>query len=202
MSIADFDNVAGTSGSNEAPLPTASSRPLHRLAAVRRLQGVSRRAIARRLNVDIATVKEHERETNDLPLSVLYQWQKMLDVPVAELLVDTDEPLSPPIQHRARMVRVMKTVLAILERSTQVGVRRMAENLVAQLVELMPELKGVSAWHAVGQRRRLPQLFVNPAFQRPQRAQQAVKRRPINQPDAPDRQKHRERRAEQRGGDF
>jgi transcriptional regulator with XRE-family HTH domain len=154
MSVADL-NMSGMSGDNQPPVPISSQRPLHRLAAVRRLQGVSRRAIARRLNVDIATVKAQECETNDLPLSVLYQWQEMLEVPVTELLVESEEPLSPPIQHRARMVRVMKTVLAILERSSQVGVKRMAENLVAQLTEVMPELKGVSAWHAVGQRRRL-----------------------------------------------
>jgi transcriptional regulator with XRE-family HTH domain len=155
MSFANLDNLAGMTGPNGAPVPVPTKRPLHRLSAVRRLQGVSRRAIARRLNVDIATVKQQELETNDLPLSILYQWQDMLGVPVAELLVDSEEPLSPPIQYRARMVRVMKTVLAILERSSQVPVRRMAQNLVTQLVEVMPELKGVSAWHAVGQRRRL-----------------------------------------------
>jgi transcriptional regulator with XRE-family HTH domain len=154
MSIADFP-VAGISGSNSTPVPVAEHRALHRLAAVRRLQGVSRRAIARRLCVDIATVKEQEAETSDLPLSTLYRWQEMLEVPLAELLVESEDPLSPPIQQRARMVRVMKSVLAILERANQSSVKRMAQNMVNQLVELMPELKGVSAWHAVGQRRRL-----------------------------------------------
>jgi transcriptional regulator with XRE-family HTH domain len=135
--------------------PRGDGRPLHRLGAVRRLQGVSRRAIARRLNVDISTVKQQEEETADLPLSTLYLWQQLLDVPIGELLVDNEDPLSPPVMKRARMVRLMKTVLSILERSNQPGIRRMAENLVSQLVELMPELKGVTAWHAVGQRRRL-----------------------------------------------
>lgn len=154
MSIADF-SLTGFSDAPVPPVTPDATRPLHRLAAVRRLQGVSRRAIARRLNVDIATVKQQEDETSDLPLSVLYLWQEMLEVPVVELLVESEEQLSPPIEHRARMVRVMKTVLAILERATQPSVRRMAQNLVEQLVEVMPELKGVSAWHAVGQRRRL-----------------------------------------------
>lgn len=154
MSVADY-SFTGFSASALPPVGAEASRPLHRLAAVRRLQGVSRRAIARRLNVDIATVKLQEQETSDLPLSVLYQWQEMLEVPVAELLLESEEQLSPPIEHRARMVRVMKTVLAISERTNQASVRRMAQNLAAQLMELMPELKGVSAWHAVGQRRRL-----------------------------------------------
>jgi hypothetical protein len=107
------------------------------------------------MNVDVAIVKQQEEATTDLRLSTVYQWQQLLDVPVAELLVDGEESLSPPVLRRARMVRLMKTVLSILERSNQTAIRRMAQNLVAQLVELMPELKGVTAWHAVGQRRRL-----------------------------------------------
>ena len=34
----------------------------------------------------------------------------------------------------------------------------MAENLVAQLLEIMPELKEVSPWHSVGQRRSLDEM--------------------------------------------
>jgi hypothetical protein len=34
----------------------------------------------------------------------------------------------------------------------------MAENLVQQLCEVMPELKEVSPWHTVGQRRSLEEL--------------------------------------------
>ena len=52
----------------------------------------------------------------------------------------------------------MKTVFSILETTNQVPIRRMAQTLVDQLVEFMPELKGVGAWHAVGQRRRLNEL--------------------------------------------
>ena len=56
------------------------------------------------------------------------------------------------------MVRLMKTVMAILESAEGNSVRRMAQNLVEQLVEVMPELQDVSAWHAVGQRRSLSEL--------------------------------------------
>ena len=48
---------------------------LHRLAEVRKQQGVSRRNLARRLNIEIETVRQHEEPTTDLPLSVLYAYQ-------------------------------------------------------------------------------------------------------------------------------
>lgn len=129
------------------------SRPLHRLAEIRRRQGVSRRTMARRLRVDVATVKRQEDPTTDLPLSTLYAWQQALEVPLAELLVETDEPLSPPVLKRARMVRLMKTALAIRDRAQQAPIRRMAQMLIEQLLEIMPELEGISPWHAVGRRR-------------------------------------------------
>ncbi len=129
-------------------------RPLHRLGNVRRVQGISRRTVARRLNTEIATVRLQERETADMLLSDLYEWQKALDVPIAELLVETDDPLSTPVLKRALLVRVMKTAQAILVQAKQVRVRRLAQTMVDQLVELMPELAEVGPWHAVGKRRR------------------------------------------------
>jgi transcriptional regulator with XRE-family HTH domain len=155
MSITDY-NLSGMIGPEGLPvLPSGDGRPLHRLGAVRHVQRVSRRAMARRLNVDVSVVKQQEEETSDLQLSTLYKWQQALEVPVAELLVDDEAPLSPSVMKRARLVRLMKTVLSILERSNQSAIRRMAENLAGHLVELMPELKGITAWNAVGQRRRL-----------------------------------------------
>ena len=53
------------------------------------------------------------------------------------------------------MVRVMKSAKSLLdvceEQSEQL--HAMAENLVSQLIECMPELDGVSAWPTFGQRR-------------------------------------------------
>ncbi len=135
-----------------------AGRALHRLAEVRRRQGITRRTLARRLNTDVATVKLLEQPTSDLPLSILYAWQEVLDAPVAELLVDSEEPLSAPVLKRAQMVRLMKTAGAILERASQPSIRRMAQMLVDQLCEVMPELKGVSPWHAVGRRRTQDEL--------------------------------------------
>lgn len=135
-----------------------ADRPLHRLAEVRRVQGVSRRTVARRLHLDMASVKHMEQEDTDLSLSTLYEWQQVLDVPVNELLVEAEEPLSTPVMKRAQLLKLMKTAMAIKQRSGQGPIQRMAEVLVNQLVEIMPELAEVTPWHAVGKRRSQAEL--------------------------------------------
>ncbi|MGO9114918.1 MAG: helix-turn-helix domain-containing protein [Thermoguttaceae bacterium] len=157
MSIVECSS--GSNASGEVSFP-ANHRVLHRLGAVRRLQGISRRTLARRMNVDVAEIRRQEEETNDLPLSVLYEWQKALDVPVAELLVETQDELSQPLLQRARLVRLMKTALALVEQADNDITRQMAQALVDQLIEVMPDLRGISAWHAVGKRRRLDELGI------------------------------------------
>jgi transcriptional regulator with XRE-family HTH domain len=132
-----------------------SQRPLHRLATVRKQQGISQRNIARRLGVDVATVCVQEQEAADLPLSLLYAWQKVLDVPVAELLVDSDAPLSAPVLERARLVKLMKTAAAIMEKARSNSIKRLVTMMVEQLLEIMPELRDVAPWHTIGQRRTL-----------------------------------------------
>ncbi len=156
MSI--VEDSTGSNATGEVPVP-ANHHVLHRLAAVRRLQGISRRTLARRLNVEVVEIRRQE-ETNDLPLSVFYEWQKALDVPIAELLVESGDSLSQPLMQRAQLVRLMKTALALLEQADNEATRRMAQSLVDQLVEVMPELQGISAWHAVGKRRRLDELGI------------------------------------------
>ena len=143
------------------PLPfgaAKTNRPLHRLAAVRRREGLSRRAVARRMGSDIATVKQQEEQANDMLLSDLYRWQKALGVPIVELLTEDEETLSPPVFKRAQMLRLMKTAAAILEQSEHPSVRRMSNMLIGQILEIMPELEDVSPWNAVGQRRSLDEL--------------------------------------------
>jgi len=158
MNLAAFTIPAGVVTHGAAlTLPTAK-QPLHRLAAVRRQQGVSLRTVARHLNCDVSQVKLQEQEDSDMLLSTLYQWQKVLDVPVAELLVDSEEPLSAPVMKRAKLLRLMKTVLAILERAQQPAIRRMARMMVDQLIDIMPELEHVTPWHAIGKRRSLNEL--------------------------------------------
>ncbi len=108
-----------------------------------------------RLKLDMKTVRKQEDETTDLPLSMLYAWQQVLDVPIAELLIDSEAPLSPPVMERARLVKLMKTAMAIQEKADTNSMKRLVTMLIEQLVEMMPELKDVGPWHAVGQRRTL-----------------------------------------------
>jgi hypothetical protein len=112
----------------------------------------------------VREIKRQEDQACDISLSQLYRWQMALDVPLSELLLDNDAPLSTPVLKRAQMVRLMKTIMAILERSQQASIRRMAQMLVEQMVDVMPELKGVSPWHSVGRRRT--QTEVGQAAQR------------------------------------
>ncbi|MBN2578749.1 MAG: helix-turn-helix transcriptional regulator [Pirellulales bacterium] len=158
MSTIDISSL-GAGGGFDVPLPP-SGRPLHRLAQVRRQQGVSRRTIARRLNIDAAAIRQQELETSDMTLSQLYRWQTVLDVPISELLVEADEAISPPLLLRAQLVRLMKSALAIKGNVKQESVRRMVQTIIDQLLDMMPELSGVGPWHAVGKRRRLDELGV------------------------------------------
>jgi transcriptional regulator with XRE-family HTH domain len=151
MSVAD--HLSGRRAAPERNL-TAPPRALHRLGAVRRLQGVSRRSVARKLDTDVAKVKIEERPTADLLLSRLYEWQEALEVPVTELLVEAGDELAMPVLKRAQLVRMMKTVLGILDASREEPIRRMAQTLIDQFLDVMPELRGISPWHAVGRRRR------------------------------------------------
>jgi transcriptional regulator with XRE-family HTH domain len=128
---------------------------LHRIRTVRRQQGISLRTAARQMGSNVRETRDQENESSDLRLSDLYRWQEALEVPLEELLVESDKPLSRPVKERARMVRVMKTASALLEVAPPGQVRRLAQMLVDQLVDLMPELKDVGPWHSVGQRRSL-----------------------------------------------
>jgi transcriptional regulator with XRE-family HTH domain len=140
----------------QLPVVGAASKPsLHRIRTVRHLQGVSLRTAARQLGTTVSHVRIQENETTDLKLSELYRWQAVLDVPVEELLVEPTLPLSRPVTERARLVLVMKTAAAILEVASTPQLARLAERLVDQLVELMPELREVGPWHSIGRRRSM-----------------------------------------------
>jgi transcriptional regulator with XRE-family HTH domain len=137
------------------PNDAANEGRMHRIAEVREQQGVSLRAVSRQMGTEIRRLRKEEDETSDLRLSDLYRWQEALDVPVSELLVEPGTSLSQPVMERARLLRLMKTAQSILENSRAPGIRRMAQVMVDQLVEMMPELEDVGGWHTVGQRRRL-----------------------------------------------
>jgi transcriptional regulator with XRE-family HTH domain len=133
----------------------APKRPArcHRIAEVRQQQGVSVRSAARRMGVSMEQVRREERPDCDLSLSDLARWQKALEVPLVDLLVDNNAPLSEPVLKRAKWLRLMKTVKALAELKASPAVSRMAEMLEQQVLEIMPELQDVGAWHSVGQRR-------------------------------------------------
>ena len=149
--------IAATDAVSVALPPTSSpapDRPLHRLGEVRRRERITRRKVAQHLGISISEVERQEQPSSDMLLSDLRRWQKALGVPVAELLDDADGELSPPVRLRAQLLRIMKTVRSIQERARHAPMQRLAEMLVNQLVEVMPELKDTTAWPTVGQWRR------------------------------------------------
>lgn len=131
---------------------------LQNLSAARRRQGLSVRCVAQRLGRTVAEVRAQEDERADLLVSELYRWQKALEVPVEELLAEPEDALSPRVQMRAQLLKVMKTAMALRRQARSEGERRLGRLLVEQLLEIMPELKEVSGWPAVGHRRRADEV--------------------------------------------
>jgi len=116
------------------------------------------RSVSRQMGRTMSTVRSQEDETQDLRISDLIRWQKVLGVPLQDLLVDPEPPLSKPVMERAKLVRIMKTAAAIKETVKSEGATRLATMLMQQLIDIMPELEHVSAWHSVGQRRSLEEF--------------------------------------------
>ena len=122
-------------------------KQLHCIADVSRQQGITLRPVARRWKCEIADIRDLEDGTKDLKLSQLYAWQKLLEVPVHELLLDNEMPLSMPVLRRAQMLRLMKTAVTLSDKSSNPEIRLLVNRLMGQLVEIMPELKNVGPWH-------------------------------------------------------
>ncbi len=154
------------SGSNNLKVvPPLPPRPLHSIAEVRKRQGVSIRSVARRMGVEVGIARQQEDSNSDIKLSDLYRWQRALEVPVGELLPNTENQLSGNIEVRAKLVKVMKTVVALNEVVNNTPSRRMVQMLREQLLELMPELHDVAGWPQFGARRqndRVCKLEQNP----------------------------------------
>jgi transcriptional regulator with XRE-family HTH domain len=146
----------GNGAAPAQPQPVAtdfSPSKLHQLGAARRRQGISVRCIAQRLGRTVSEIREQENERTDLLVSELYRWQAALEVPIEELLYEPEDSLSPRVLTRARMLRIMKTAIALKRQARSEAERRLSRLLVDQLLEMMPELKEVSGWPTVGQRR-------------------------------------------------
>ena len=152
--------------------------PLHHLGVVREREGISRRSVARRLGITESDVARQEHETTDIRLSELYRWRDVLNVPLAELLIESDGSLSPPVMFRAQLVRIMKTVASIRRRAKRAPIRRLAQMLDEQLTKIMPELREVQAWPTKGPRctadRTAPDSFSDEPNGNPQDAGRTV----------------------------
>ena len=147
-------NIGGPDPTPLESTPSVNlSRIYHRIKEVRVQQGVSVRSAARKLGLSMQEVRAQENPRQNLDLAQLLAWQEILEVPLADLLVDDDAPLSMPVQQRARLLLVMKTAKSLNDSADDSSMRRLTGMLINQLVELMPELEDVSAWHSVGQRR-------------------------------------------------
>ncbi len=158
MSIVEVRAEAQPENMESLPIRESMQRPLHRIREIRRQQGVSLRTCARRMGTTMQQVREQENVQADMLLSDLYRWQRALEVPIADLLVDMDGPLSTPVLQRARLLKMMKTALSIRASTQESTVGRLVQTLIDQLVEVMPELEDVSPWHTVGQRRTLDEV--------------------------------------------
>jgi len=163
LAVADVEHsdalrAAEDGGDASLRTPQRQQRQLHRIAEVRRLQGVTLRNVSRRLGAPLSAVRRQEQPDCDLRVSDLLQWQEVLEVPVAELLVEGEGQLSGPVLERSRMVKLMKTAAAIRERSLDTTTARMVSMLIEQILELMPELADVTPWHTIGQRRTLDDI--------------------------------------------
>jgi len=153
MSTVNYNNYKLESNGARVPESTPPARLLHRVSEVRLQQGASLRSVSRKMNLSVQEVRRQEDANTDLKLSELLKWQEVLEVPLSDLLIDSSGPLSEPVNHRASMLRIMKTAKAIQETAHSRSVSRLANMLIEQLVKMMPELAEVSAWHTVGQRR-------------------------------------------------
>jgi len=148
-----WDNLSGS-----RRMPRSREGPLHRIGEVMRQEGIKVRTASRRMRAPASQIRLQQDAHCDLSLSDLYRWQSALQVPLVDLLVDPGDPLSTPVQLRANLLKMMKTVRSIQENTDQESVQTLAENLAGQLVAMMPELREVPAWPSVGQRRTNDEL--------------------------------------------
>ena len=149
----DIDDSTST-----RPVMDRRASGLQKLSAARRRQGLSIRCVAQRLGRTVSEVRAQEDEHADMLVSELYRWQAALEVPIEELLQEPEDALSTMVSVRAQLLKVMKTAMAMRRQARSEGERRLARQLTEQLLEIMPELKEVSGWPAVGHRRRADEV--------------------------------------------
>ncbi len=144
--------VPDAESSSNSAKKCAAAHFHNRIAEVREQQGISPRTMARRLQIDLKSYLALERPERDLRLSELVALQAALDVPMIDLLEDS-QSLSRPVAERAKMIKVMKTAAALRETPSSARIERMVQTLCGHLIDLMPELAEVSSWPQYGSRR-------------------------------------------------
>jgi hypothetical protein len=92
-------------------------------------------------------VRAQEDPTCDLSLTALYRWQQALRVPAAEILVEPGDKLSSPVNVRARLLRMMKTIVTILDKPQPERTANLLENLRNEILAVMPEIENIDRWH-------------------------------------------------------
>ena len=116
-----------------------------------RQEGISRRTMARRLGIGLREVQAQEQESADLPLSTLYRWKEVLNVPISDLLEEDAGEMSAPVMFRAKLLLVMRTAVGDPRTDQERGHPSEAQFLVEQLVQIMPELKDTTPWPSFGE---------------------------------------------------
>ena len=125
----------------------------HRIRTIRQREGVSLKTVSRRVHVGMQRLRQEEDETRDLTLSQLYVWQKALRVPVSELVIDAEEALEEKIRLRAALLRLTRTAKTILREQPEGKVADLAQTMLNQIYEVMPEAEAMGPWNEVGRRR-------------------------------------------------
>lgn len=123
------------------------SQPLHRIREIRAQQEVTLRALARKMHVPMREIRAQEDPSCDLPLTALYRWQQALRVPASEILVEPGDKLSSPVNIRARLLRMMKTIITILDKPQPERTTNLLENLRNEILAVMPEIENIDRWH-------------------------------------------------------
>ena len=129
---------------------TEKQPTLNRIQEVRLTEDVTLGTIARKMGKTASQLKKEECPEADLRISDLVRWQSALNVPLIDLLVEPEYGVSDMIRTRGCLVRVTKTANSILRNSQTPEMQYLAQTLIDQLVEIMPELKDQGAWHDRG----------------------------------------------------
>ena len=129
---------------------TGEQRVYHAIAQAREREEMSIQKCAEGLGISVAEAKKQEESTTPLTAAQLSEWKRVLKVPYSELLGMDDDELDDPVRHRAGMLRIMKTAKSLKETVRDPSDLVLVDNLIGQIVELMPEVETVSAWPKVG----------------------------------------------------